>query len=205
MTSRNSRLWKEQTCIDQLLFKMLCALFILQSGLPLLSPVITTYLKKEAEGFASRNLRINESCALIIQLIEHYLLTTIVIDALDECDLERRADLLETLETILRESPHLVKIFVSSRDDQDIVCHLFTAGKSCANFAKLMPAKKICSPLHRSRARMAWLSSTTLLLLQKSCANAAKLMPASKICNPSSSNSFPKPIFLAWTVLYVRI
>jgi hypothetical protein len=47
-----------------------------------------------------------------------------VIDAVDECDPEERADLLETLETILRESLHLVKIFLSSRDDQDIVCHL---------------------------------------------------------------------------------
>jgi hypothetical protein len=37
---------------------------------------------------------------------------------------KKRADLLETLEKILQESPHLVKIFVSSRDDQDIVCHL---------------------------------------------------------------------------------
>jgi len=96
----------------------------LRPGFPLLDSAITTYLKKEAEGFASGPLRINESCALIIQLVEHYPLTTIVIDALDECDPERRANLLETLETILQESSHLVKIFVSSRDDQDIVCHL---------------------------------------------------------------------------------
>jgi hypothetical protein len=96
----------------------------LQPQYPLLRPAITNYLKKEAEGFASGALRINESCALIIQLVEHYPLTTIVIDALDECNPEKRADLLETLETILRDSSHLVKIFVSSRDDQDIVCHL---------------------------------------------------------------------------------
>lgn len=96
----------------------------LQPGFPLLNPIITTYLKKEAEGFASGSLSINESCLLIIQLVEYYQLTTIVIDAVDECDPEERPDLLETLETILRESLHLVKIFLSSRDDQDIVCHL---------------------------------------------------------------------------------
>ncbi|KIM92814.1 hypothetical protein OIDMADRAFT_107066 [Oidiodendron maius Zn] len=96
----------------------------LEPGLPLLNPSIAVYLRKEAEGFASGTLRINESCALIIQLIEHYPLTTIVIDALDECNAEKRADLLEALETILRESTQMVKIFVSSRDDQDIVCHL---------------------------------------------------------------------------------
>jgi hypothetical protein len=96
----------------------------LQPGLPLLGPTIAVYVKKEAEGFASGTLSINESCALIMQLIEHYPLTTIVIDALDECNAEKRADLLEVLEIILRESTQLVKIFVSSRDDQDIVCHL---------------------------------------------------------------------------------
>jgi len=51
-------------------------------------------------------------------------LTMIVIDALDECDPERLPDLLEALETILRESSSLVKVFVSSRNDQGIVCHL---------------------------------------------------------------------------------
>ena len=69
-------------------------------------------------------MRIGESCELIIQLAQHYPMVTIVIDALDECDPENRTDLLYTLETILRDSPSLVKIFVSSRDDQDIVCHL---------------------------------------------------------------------------------
>jgi hypothetical protein len=96
----------------------------LQPGFPLLPPVVASYKKREAEGFASGLLRIDESRALIIQLVEHYPLTTVVIDALDECDPEKRADLLETLEAILQESSRLVKIFVSSRDDQDIVCHL---------------------------------------------------------------------------------
>lgn len=51
-------------------------------------------------------------------------MVTIVIDAVDECDPLLRDDLLETLEDIIQNSPTLVKIFVSSRDDQDIVCHL---------------------------------------------------------------------------------
>lgn len=91
---------------------------------PLLPPVVAAYTKREKEGFASGSLDIEESRALILQLVEQYQLTTIVIDALDECDPERRADLLESLEEILQESTSLVKIFVSSRDDQDIVLHL---------------------------------------------------------------------------------
>jgi hypothetical protein len=96
----------------------------LQPGDPLLSPTIEFFRKKEAQGFASGPLRIDESRELIIQLIEHYPLTLIIIDAFDECDSEKRADLLEALETILRESSSLVKIFISSRDDQDIVFQL---------------------------------------------------------------------------------
>lgn len=90
----------------------------------MLPPIVSAYTKRETDGFASGPLRIDESRALIIQLIEQYPLTTIVIDALDECDPERRGDLLETLESILKESLSLVKIFISSRDDQDIVLHL---------------------------------------------------------------------------------
>ena len=50
--------------------------------------------------------------------------TTIVIDALDECDKTSRADLLQALERIVHYSSNLVKVFMSSRNDQDIVRHL---------------------------------------------------------------------------------
>ncbi|KAH6665987.1 hypothetical protein B0J14DRAFT_678599 [Halenospora varia] len=71
-------------------------------GHPLLSLTVAAYKKQEMEGFASGSLGIDESRALILQLVEHYPLTIIVIDALDD----------------------LVKIFVSSRRDHDIVLHL---------------------------------------------------------------------------------
>lgn len=96
----------------------------LEPGKPLLKPTIDLYKQKEAEGFASGGLQIEESCALIIQLVEQYPLTTIIIDALDECDPGKRLNLLKALENILRESSGLVKIFVSSRDDHDIVIRL---------------------------------------------------------------------------------
>ena|SRR5947207_766074 len=73
----------------------------LQPGKPLLQPTLDLYKKKEAEGFASGSLRIEESCALIIQLVEQYPLTTIVIDALNECNPGKRRDLLKSLEKIL--------------------------------------------------------------------------------------------------------
>ena len=96
----------------------------MEPGQPLLDPVVKNYQKEETRGFPSGSLHIETSCALILQLIEHYPLTTIVIDALDECDPEKRSELIEVLEKILQSSPKLIKIFVSSRDDRDIVCGL---------------------------------------------------------------------------------
>lgn len=95
-----------------------------EPGLPLLPPVIEKYEKK-GQGFNSRGLRIEESCELITKLIEHYPMTTMIIDALDECDPEKRDILLDAIEGLLQNSSlGLLKVFLSSRDDQDIVCTL---------------------------------------------------------------------------------
>ena len=51
---------------------------------------------------------------------------TILIDALDECRSDQRHQLLGALDTLLEKSAHLVKVFVSSRDDIDIVLRLKT-------------------------------------------------------------------------------
>ena len=67
--------------------------------------------------------------SLIIALTAYRPVTTIVIDALDECNPESRPDLFTALEDIVRQAPGLVKLFVSSRNDQDLVCHL----KNCSN------------------------------------------------------------------------
>ena len=90
----------------------------------LLPPAIATYKKREEDSFASGPLGIEESRALIIELVEYYELTTIIIDALDECHPAKQHELLEAIEAILRQSSRLVKIFISSRDDQDIVLRL---------------------------------------------------------------------------------
>ncbi|KAL1635020.1 hypothetical protein SLS58_010472 [Diplodia intermedia] len=48
----------------------------------------------------------------------------IIIDALDECDPSRRHELLQSLDEIIQESVNLVKVFITSRDDVDIVRRL---------------------------------------------------------------------------------
>ncbi|KFA71872.1 hypothetical protein S40288_07723, partial [Stachybotrys chartarum IBT 40288] len=96
----------------------------LEPGTPILKPTVDLYNKKELEGSVTGPLRIEDSCDLIIQLGEYYPQLIIVIDALDESDQMKRPDLLKALERILRESSSLIKVFVSSRDDQDLVLRL---------------------------------------------------------------------------------
>ncbi|KAK5128139.1 hypothetical protein LTR08_004175 [Meristemomyces frigidus] len=62
-----------------------------------------------------------EATDIIIDTIEDRPLTYIVIDALDECDRQKRDTLVDSLKMILAKSTSLVKIFVTSRDNhQDI-------------------------------------------------------------------------------------
>jgi hypothetical protein len=49
---------------------------------------------------------------------------TIIIDALDECDPVERYNLFESLDKILEHSSNVVKVFLTSRNDGDIVCRL---------------------------------------------------------------------------------
>ena len=102
------------------LASILRQLSCVKPGAPILSPVIEKY-KRHGEGFKSNGLDLDDSRDLIIRLIEDYSMTIIVVDALDECDPVRRQNLLDAFEHILKESVGLVKIFVSSRNDQDIV------------------------------------------------------------------------------------
>ena len=95
-----------------------------EPGLTLLKPVIEKY-EKDGQGFSSNGLCLDDSRELITELIERHSTTTIIIDALDECELKERQLLLDVLESILQESSlGLVKVFLSSRDDRDIVCTL---------------------------------------------------------------------------------
>ena len=89
----------------------------------ILEPVKELYRSREQDGFAAGPLTLDESTALIIELSQDRPLTTIIIDALDECDLSSRGDLLEALSKILQDSRSLVRLLVSSRADADIVCH----------------------------------------------------------------------------------
>ena len=114
----------ERASPDTILRSLVRQLACSTSDGPILEPVREIYKSREANGFAAGPLTLEESSALIIQLSQDRPLTTIVIDALDECDLSSRGDLLDALSMILQDSRGLVKILVSSRADVDIACHL---------------------------------------------------------------------------------
>jgi hypothetical protein len=100
--------------------------FIRSQGV-IFEPVRAFYQQRELEeievGCTPSELTLDETTDLILDLLRNNP-ATIVIDALDECDPLRRNDLLYALDRIIQESSSLVRVLVSSRDDNDIVVHL---------------------------------------------------------------------------------
>ena len=96
------------------------------NGLP--NEILNRYMADQKEGFAAGRsgvLQWEDCRALLLSLLNIHSETTIIIDALDELDLDyeskHRYLLLELLNDVILECDGVVKIFVSSRDDQDIV------------------------------------------------------------------------------------
>lgn len=92
--------------------------------LPVKEPVPKEYevrKKKAEEGCSAlKKLTVQDCTRLIIELAENHP-ATIILDALDECEETTRHELLEAFDEIISNSAEVVKVFVSSRDDIDIV------------------------------------------------------------------------------------
>jgi ankyrin repeat domain-containing protein 50 len=57
---------------------------------------------------------------LLLDFINLYPKTTLILDALDECDKEKRGALIQTLDFLLDHAKRPIKVFISSRPDVDI-------------------------------------------------------------------------------------
>ncbi|KAL7268016.1 hypothetical protein RUND412_009377 [Rhizina undulata] len=97
------------------LVKQLSLIVSPEGSLP--KSVVSIFKKHESN---SGKLQLSESQELIATLTENFIQTTIVIDALDECDKESRKELLTALEVIMKSSAGVIKIFVTSRPADDI-------------------------------------------------------------------------------------
>jgi len=95
-----------------------------QPDQPIKEPVVKEYesRKKKAEEDYSKIRKLTvDDCTRLILALTNQSPATIIIDALDECDEFLRHELLEALDEIVSKSSQVVKVFVSSRDDVDIV------------------------------------------------------------------------------------
>jgi len=57
---------------------------------------------------------------LLLKLLGVYPQTTLILDALDECEKDKRVDLIKVFQYLLEHASRPVKIFISSRPDGDI-------------------------------------------------------------------------------------
>ncbi len=76
--------------------------------------------KKGQRELAEEHLHTADAQLLLRQLVEIYPQTTLVLDALDECDAKTRLSLVNLLDDLVQGAGRPVKVFIASRLDQDI-------------------------------------------------------------------------------------
>jgi hypothetical protein len=91
------------------------------------SLMVAEYELRRQKGFSSGQFSFEECAKLILAYINLYPQTTLVLDAFDECNPKTRKQLIKTFDLLLAESLKPVKIFISSRPDNDIK-HRFQGG-----------------------------------------------------------------------------
>ncbi|KAF2802118.1 uncharacterized protein BDZ99DRAFT_402102, partial [Mytilinidion resinicola] len=93
---------------------------------PILAPVISRYedALDEMVEFSDVTWTREETIQVLVELCDLYPAVTFVIDALDEVNPMNRLELLDGLLKIMDESQALVKVFISSRENMDIVARL---------------------------------------------------------------------------------
>ncbi|KAI0474545.1 hypothetical protein F4859DRAFT_514397 [Xylaria cf. heliscus] len=103
-------------------------LSILQSYVRQLSTTLKNpeCIRKQLQDFC-RSARTNgsdlgvDNCKeQLLESVNLYSRTTIVLDALDECEINSRLQILETIEYLVSRSRNVLKVFISSRPDRDI-------------------------------------------------------------------------------------
>ncbi len=76
--------------------------------------------KQQQRQLAEECLHEADAAYLLRQLANVFPQTTLVLDALDECDAETRLSLVNLLDELVRSTGRPVKVFISSRLDEDI-------------------------------------------------------------------------------------
>jgi Cdc6-like AAA superfamily ATPase len=82
--------------------------------------LVEVYERKQRKGPANPGLTEADCVALLHQLAEIHPQMTLVLDALDEADKDKRAGLIDVLDELVASSAKPVTVFISSRHDLDI-------------------------------------------------------------------------------------
>lgn len=119
--------------LDEILRAIVKQLGVYQSGKLVSQAVITEYTRKqldaEQDGLDIAPLSFQECSQLILSLTAQSS-ATIVIDGLDAVK-EGREELLDALHYVVESSSSVVKVFISSREDADIILSLQSAISVC--------------------------------------------------------------------------
>jgi hypothetical protein len=100
---------------DSILRSIVRQLTIASKDISIREPTLRKYRELQEHGFDQRQLTLEEVKTLILELLVNTP-TTIVIDALDECNPKRRFELVSMFAQLLQAQNCLVRILVSSRD-----------------------------------------------------------------------------------------
>jgi hypothetical protein len=130
------------------------------AGLPIKAPLISRYKQDNTMGNREAHFNIKECSNLIIELVtHHYSHTTIVLDALDECDPKTRAQLFSLLSKLAYRRDTKVKLLISSRNEPDILdqfggsSNLYINAEDNADDIRKFVNKEIDSRLLHGKAR----------------------------------------------------
>jgi hypothetical protein len=100
-----------ESILRSILRQLTCA----DTNVPIREPTLKKYQELQEHGFDLREVTLAETKALILELLVNTP-TTIIVDALDECNPKRRFELVSMIAQLLRSDDCFVKILVSSRD-----------------------------------------------------------------------------------------
>ena len=82
--------------------------------------LVSAYDRARSKGFNATSIDASSNESLFRQALPTFKTTYVVIDALDECEEVERRELLTALKSHVALKHHVVKVFVTSRDEKDL-------------------------------------------------------------------------------------
>ncbi len=133
------------------------------------------YRENRKRALAVDRLHDNDAEKLLRQFVDVYPQTTLVLDALDECDAAARVHFVDMLDGLTRAASKPVKIFISSRQDRDIVERFdggpnvaITATDNADDIAKYVEAELARQPQWTKKFSKALRDDIVRILCEKS-------------------------------------